>query len=347
MKTKPKDIPYCGVREQKIAALSLESVNAEALDTFIHMIAERYKIHLRKDVKQTGPPYTKDAILKEFRFTNVRREHDKETKWVIQHITSNRSLSYEDKLLNCILFRLFNKHETAKLLGMPIEFIKFYDPEVYRFAFAKQKKLQPSYVFFTGAFNTGGLKRALKWYLPEGRADSMEMRVMYFMQYLMDQGVTHYLTSKDAESPEAVCELLQSYMGIGEFLAYQMFVDMTYIDKFPFSENEFTIAGPGAKMGLKYLFHDTGGCTAEELIFWLRDNWKDLNQYNTQSGGKHTLNPQKLFQDLPEEDRVMNVMSLENCLCEFSKYWRVKNNLGRPRQKYKPKTERRSRGTDT
>lgn len=345
MKTKPKDIPYCGVREQKIAALTLESVNAEALDTFIYMVAERYKIHLRKDVKQTGPPYTKDAILKEFRFTNVRREHDKETKWVIQNITSNKALSYEDKLLNCILFRLFNKHETAELLGMPIEFTKFYDPEVYRFAFAKQRKLQPSYVFFTGVFYTTGMKQGLRKYLPDNAKDTMEMRVMHFLNRLYRTGFSKKITNQD--TPMDACNLLKKCAGIGEFLAYQIFVDMTYIDKFPFSENEYTIAGPGAKLGLKYLFHDTGGCTAEELIFWLRDNWKVLNQYNTQSGGKHTLNPQKLFQDLPQEDRVMNVMSLENCLCEFSKYWRVKNNLGRPRQKYKPKTERRSRGTDT
>lgn len=335
MKNKPQDILYCGVSEQKIADFPIENINVDSLDMFLHFVNERYKIHLRKDIKQIHPPYTEDPILKQFRFTNIRREHDKETKWLIQNITSNSKLSYEDKLLNCILFRLFNKHETAELIGMPIEFTKFYMPEIYRFAFAKQQKLNPKYVFFTGAFNTGGLKRALKWYLPEGRADSMEMRVMYFMQYLLDEGITHYLTASDAESPEAVCELLQSYMGIGEFLSYQMFVDMTYIEKFPFSENEFTIAGPGAKLGLKFLFDDIANMSAEELIFWLRDNWEALNQYNTQKGNKHTVSPKILMEDLPEDDRRMNVMSLENCMCEFSKYYKTKNGIGRPRQKYR------------
>ena len=336
MKNKPQDILYCGVSEQKIADFPIENINVDSLDMFLHFVNERYKIHLRKDIKQIHPPYTKDPILKQFRFTNIRREHDKETKWLIQHITSNSKLRYEDKLLNCILFRLFNKHETAELINMPIAFSKGYDPEEYRELFEQKQQENPHYVFFTGAFNTGGLKRALKWYLPEDRPDnSMEMRVMYFMQYLLDEGITYYLTASDADSPEAVCELLQSYMGIGEFLAYQIFVDMTYIEKFPFSENEFTIAGPGAKLGLKFLFNDRANMSAEELIFWLRDNWEALNQYNIQNGNKHTVNPKILFSDLPEEDRVMNVMSLENCLCEFSKYYKVHTGQGRPRQKYK------------
>ena len=336
MQNKPHDIPYCGVRADKISSLPIESINLDSLDMFLHFVKERYKIHLRKDVKGIQPPYTHDPILKNFRFTNIRREHDKETKWLMKHITSNSKLSYEDKLVNCILFRLFNKHETAELINMPIKFSKHYEPEEYRPIFEAAKEEDPHRVFFTGAFNTGGLKRALKWYLPEDDpTNSMEMRVMYFMQYLLDEGVTHYLTAKDAETPEDVCNLLQGYMGIGEFLAYQMFVDMTYIDLFPFSENEYTIAGPGAKLGLKFLFSDTGQLTSEELIFWLRDNWNALNQYNTQNGNKHTAYPKIFMKDLSEEDRVMNVMSLENCMCEFSKYYKTANNLGRPRQKYK------------
>lgn len=336
MKHKPKDILYCGVREQKIADFPIENINVEALDVFLHLVAERYKIHLRRDIKQIKPPYTKDPILKKFRFTNVRREHDTETKWLINYVTSNSDLSYDDKLLNCILFRLFNKHETAELINMPIRFSQHYEPEEYRPVFEAAQKADPHRIFFTGVFNTGGLKRALKWYLPEDDpTNSMEMRVMHFMRYLIDENITGYLNNKQAESPEAVCDLLKGYMGIGEFLAYQMFVDMTYIDLFPFSENEFTIAGPGAKLGLKFLFDTKDGMTAEELIFWLRDNWNELNQYNTQHGGKHTLEPKILFRDLPEYDRVMNVMSIENCLCEFSKYWKTKNELGRPRQVFK------------
>ena len=335
MKNKPHDTPYCGVSTQKISDFPKENINADSLNMLLYYVSERYKIHLRKDIRHIHPPYTKDPVLKQFRFTNIRREHDKETKWLIQHITNNQDLTYEDKLLNCILFRLFNKHETSELINEPIQFSKGYDPELYRPAFEQRYEDDPEYVFWTGAFYTGGFKRAAKCYMPEGVKDTMEMRAMYFMKYLLDQDITQQLTADTIESPQDICNLLQSYMGIGEFLAYQMFVDMTYIDEFPFSENEFTIAGPGAKLGLRFLFGDRGKMTYEELIFWLRDNWHELNQYNIQNGHKHTAEPIFLFTDLPEDDRVMNVMSLENCMCEFSKFYKTKHELGRPRKIYK------------
>lgn len=333
MKNKLKDVPYCGVRKQKIADFPIENINLNSLDILLHFVRERYKIHLRKDVYKKPAPWTKDEILKNFRFTNIRREHDRETRWLIKHITDNRNLSYEDKLLNCILFRLFNKYETSELIDAPIEFSRGYDPEDYRHAFVQAQKKDPHRVFFTGAFYTTGMKQGLKAYMPEDVSDTMEMRVMYFMKYLSEEGICN-LTSDSIETPKDMYDLLKSYTGIGEFLAYQIFVDMTYIKKFPFSENEFTIAGTGAKLGLKFLFNDTAGLTHSELIFWLRDNWKALNQYNIQHGNKNQFNPQKRMIDLPEYDRVMNVMSLENCMCEFSKYYRAYNNTGRPRKKY-------------
>lgn len=333
MRNKPNDTLYCGVREYKIKTAQ-PVLNEESLNYLYRFITRRYKIHLRKDVWGKKPPWTKDEVLQEFRFTNVRREHDRETKWLIEHVTSNPDVSYEDKLLNCILFRLFNKHETSELISMPIKFSEDWDPEWYRALFEAKKVEDPHVKFFTGAFNTGGLKRALKWYLPKDDPNnSMEMRVMHFMRYLLDQNITYYLTGPDAETQEDVFNCLQNFMGIGEFLGYQMFVDMTYIKEFPFSENEFTVAGPGCKMGLNYLFEDRDGMTYEECLFWLRDN---LSRVCLEILGK-TLDPESLFVDLPKFDRCFNVMSLENCFCELSKYIRAKTDTGRPRKKYRPK----------
>ena len=88
MRNKPADIHYCGVDEQKILTAK-PKLNEENLRHLYNFITRRYKIHLRKDVLKKLQPWTKDPVLLEFRFTNVRREHDRETKWLIQHITSN------------------------------------------------------------------------------------------------------------------------------------------------------------------------------------------------------------------------------------------------------------------
>ena len=333
MRNKPADVPFCGVRVDKIKS-ARPTVNDENLLHLYNFITRRYKIHLRKDVLKQSQPWTKDPVLLEFRFTNVRREHDRETKWLIKHITSNPDVSYEDKLLNCILFRLFNKHETSEIISQPIRFNTRYDPELYRPLFEARAQTDPKYIFFTGAFITGGMKRALKWYLPKGTTeDSMPMRVMKFMEHLFSAGVVDQI--KACKDQKAVYDLLRGYLGIGDFLAYQMFVDMTYIEEFPFSENEFTAAGPGCKNGLNFLFIDRDGMSYEECLFWLRDNLADL--FHDILG--KPWNPSKLFKDLPQHDRCLNVMSLENCFCELSKYIRAKTGTGRPRKKYVPTKE--------
>ena len=335
MKNKPADVPFCGVRK-KVIKNANPKINEENLLHLHNFIKRRYNIHLKKDVLGKPQPWTKDPVLQEFRFTNIRREHDRESKWLIKNISTNPTLSYEDKLLNSILFRLYNKHQTSELIGMPIHFSEYedWDPESYRHLFEEAISADPHRVFFTGAFNTGGLKRALKWYLPKDTPDnSMEMRVMNFVKYLLNSTMIDDI--KVAKSQQEVFKTLSSCMGIGGFLGYQMFVDMTYIPEFPFSENEFTVAGPGCKWGLDYLFDDKDGMTYEECIFWVRDNLERL--FNEVLGKEWDC--KKIFWDLPEEDRCFNVMSLENCFCELSKYIRAKTETGRPRKKYKPTVE--------
>lgn len=329
MNNKPSDVLFCGVNQLKIDAAE-PTLDQQALKFLYDFITQRYSIHIKKDVLKEAKPWTDDEVLQNFRFTNVRREHDRETRWLIEHITSNSKLSYDNKLLNCVLFRLFNKHETSEIIKQPILFTgkkASYDPEDYRIKFDAVSKRDPSYVFFTGAFITGGMKRALKWYLPKGTTeDNMPMRVMKFMGYLIEDGLVSKV--KSCKDQKAVYDLLRSYLGIGNFLAYQIFVDMTYIAEFPFSENEFTAAGPGCKNGLNDLFLNRSGMSYEECLFWLREHLDNLFE----SIGP--WNPEEVFWDLPEEDRHFNVMSLENCFCELSKYIRAKTGTGRPRKKF-------------
>lgn len=337
MKTKSYDIRYCGVRKNKIENAH-PMFNRKVLRYLNQFIKRRYYIHLRKDVLKEPAPWTNDKVLQEYRFTNVRREHDRETKWLIENIALNKKLSYEDKLLNVVLFRIFNKHETSELIDMPIAFSKDkqWNPERYRSKFENALLVDPKRVFFTGAFITGGTKRALKWYLPNQKDEkSMEMRVMYFMKYLTNTGYVRKLKAAEKENQKAVFDVLNSTMGIGAFLGYQMFVDFTYIPEFPYSENEFVVSGPGCSKGLHYLFTDTSGMTDAECLFWLRDNIDDLFRETVDP----TWDPKSLFWDLPEEDRCMNVMSLENCFCELSKYVRAKRGTGRPRKKYVQRRE--------
>lgn len=327
MKNKPADTLYCGVNKKRIKKAQ-PVLNERNLLYLYNFIKRRYVIHLRKDVLKKDPPWTTDQVLRDFRFTNIRREHDKESKWVIEHITSNPELSYEDKLLNVILFRLYNKHETAELISMPFKFSETPDwnPEWYRSLFEAALVEDPKRVFFTAAFHTVGMKNTLKKVTGESYAP---MRILKFIKILINEGLVDDI--KACTNQQEVYQTLTDYNGIGRFLAYQFYVDMTYIAEFPFSENEFTVAGPGCVMGLNYLFEDRDGMSYEECLFWLRDN---LDRLFVEELGKD-WDAKRLFWDLPEEDRCFNVMSLENCFCELSKYIRAKDGTGRPRKRYK------------
>lgn len=327
MKNKPADTLYCGVNKKRIKKAQ-PVLNERNLLYLYNFIKRRYVIHLRKDVLKKDPPWTTDQVLRDFRFTNIRREHDKESKWVIEHITSNPELSYEDKLLNVILFRLYNKHETAELISMPFKFSETPDwnPEWYRSLFEAALVEDPKRVFFTAAFHTVGMKNTLKKVTGESYSP---MRILKFIKILINEGLVDDI--KACTNQQEVYQTLTDYNGIGRFLAYQFYVDMTYIAEFPFSENEFTVAGPGCVMGLNYLFEDRDGMSYEECLFWLRDN---LDRLFVEGLGKD-WDAKRLFWDLPEEDRCFNVMSLENCFCELSKYIRAKDGTGRPRKRYK------------
>lgn len=327
MKNKPADTLYCGVNKKRIKKAQ-PVLNERNLLYLYNFIKRRYVIHLRKDVLKKDPPWTTDQVLRDFRFTNIRREHDKESKWVIEHITSNPELPYEDKLLNVILFRLYNKHETAELISMPFKFSETPDwnPEWYRSLFEAALVEDPKRVFFTAAFHTVGMKNTLKKVTGESYAP---MRILKFIKILINEGLVDDI--KACTNQQEVYQTLTDYNGIGRFLAYQFYVDMTYIAEFPFSENEFTVAGPGCVMGLNYLFEDRDGMSYEECLFWLRDN---LDRLFVEELGKD-WDAKRVFWDLPEEDRCFNVMSLENCFCELSKYIRAKDGTGRPRKRYK------------
>lgn len=329
MRTKEHDIPYCGVRKKVIDKAEPE-LDMFALKLFNEFIKERYNIHLKKDVLHKKPPYTDNKILREYRFTNIRREHDRETIWLLDNIVNNEFLTYRQKLLNCILFRLFNKHETMEIIGGPIKFEGVFNPIPARNKLYTYYKNHPKYVFFTGAFITGGLKRVLNMKYPN--ETFVPGCVIRFMKHLNESGIMDKIQA--ATTQEEVFNLLRDEEGIGEFLAYQIFVDFSYIKQFPFSENEYTVAGPGCKKGLKYLFKDTDGMTPEECLFWLRDNWCAVGELLEEDCW---FDPKEEMIDLKHYDRVMNVMSLENCFCEFSKYYRAYTDTGRPRKKYKPR----------
>jgi hypothetical protein len=381
MKIKPADILYCGVDEEKIKNANPE-LDDEVLGWHNNYIFERHRIYKRKEIEKLPRPWTDDEIFQKYRFTNVRRELDRESVWLIENISKHPEMSLEEKLLYTILFRVWNKSETFEKLHLPhsLSILDFGEDEIdeMRKLVERLSKEDPKYVWFTSAFIMGGTKQS--WGFPknlelgsdrydipstrerkykvvnkkgkvvkitslkearemtknsseliiEGRENCMPIRMIWLVKYARDVAKVHERVLK-AKSQKEVFDILMEVPGLSAFLAYQIFVDFTYIEEFPFSENEFTVSGPGCNRGLNFLFKDRDGLSDEELLFWCRDN---LPKIWEESGLETDLNT--LFDHLPEYDRCLNVMMLENSFCELSKYTKAKRGLGRPRNNYKP-----------
>lgn len=353
MRSKPADVPFCGVDEARIeqASPSLDPVNLRRLRQFI---TARYRVHIRKDVKGLPAPWTSNKIISQYKFTNVRREHDRQSRYLIENISRNQELSLEDKIVNTFYFRAWNNWETMRDLGGPWDARVMYSPalkEKVRPRFKQLEADEPERKWWSSAYNQGGTKHAWKFPAGDGyqRAykesearkyvdwePDIPLRVFHIGPWLKSgQVVERLLNAKDQQE---AFEVIRSVRGFADFLAYQVFVDLTYIEEFPFSENEFTVAGPGCKKGLDLLFTDYDGLTHEEALFWLREHV--VEEFNKDDSLANEWDPVVVFADLPKWDRRLNVMSLENCFCELSKYVRAAEGTGRPRVKYKPQKAR-------
>lgn len=312
MRNKPADIPYGGLNADKIKNAQ-PKFHAKHKEMFEQFVRDRYTVHLNKDYYKTAKPWTNNPVLQNYKFTNVRREHDKTTIYLLNMLEANSTASYGDKIMNIILFRLFNKIETSQLMGW-VNFSRYNEQSLRN----KLLKADPGFVYFTNAFYTTGMRQGFRKCYPH---EKFEPIIIANVCNDMKRTIVRQLSG--ANTPQEAIDVLQLFNGVGDFLSYQMFVDMTYLPEFPWSENEFVVSGPGCVNGLSELFEDRDGLSYDELLFWLRDNCP--------------ITPdecKELMVDLPEEDRYMNLMSLENCMCELSKYIRAVEGTGRPKNLY-------------
>jgi len=104
---------------------------------------------------------------------------------------------------------------------------------------------------------------------------------------------------------------LQALEGFGSFMAAQVVADLKNTAFHPLANAPdfwtFVAPGPGSKRGLEWYFGRKG------------DFYRDIDHVAAET--------QHVVPNLSNQD-------LQNCLCEFDKYMRVRNNTGRSKRKY-------------
>lgn len=268
-------------------------------DTFWRFAAERQEVFYKKLVG-AWPPWTHDAILQTYKFTNAYRSSDRTSQYLIRHVIYEGEQTPREIFFRTVLFKLFNKIETWELLKSRIGLPLATEYKVERYDEALADALEQGIRIYSGAYimpsalGFGGqrkhgnhlrlLEKMLRDDVPERVADTREMR--------------------------AVFSLLRSYHSVGDFLAYQIAIDLNYGALTNFSEMDFVMPGPGARDGIRKCFVSLGDCSEADVIRLVTETQAD--QF-----ADRDLKFRSLW------GRPLQLVDCQNLFCEVDKYARL------------------------
>jgi hypothetical protein len=282
------------------------------INDLLYFIKERHSIYLKKE-KGLPKPWTKDEILQTYKFCNVYRELDTVTRWITRKIRGPYSTNRDLWFMLCIA-RQINWPDTLQELidkkAWPIN--NRWDPmkacEVMR---ARQKQGEKIY---TGSYMLrGDIQKA------EGPNDKPLYTCMTVLGGVWDK--RKLLEPKMHSTLEKAHKALLGNHGWGSFLAAQVVADLKYAPQLKNASDWWTWAasGPGSRRGLNRVLGRpvTSPWDEVEWLSRLQDLSKEVAPHVKKWG-------------MPE----LHNQDLQNCLCEYSKYAKVKDGTGRPRSLY-------------
>lgn len=282
-------------------------------DLLLYWIKERYAIFQKKETGLPAP-WSEDPIFQTTYFCNVHRENDRVTRWI-----RNAYSPWVDHPLfeyNIVLARFLNRISTLEAIG---GFQVSHDPETLKYVL--------------GSLAGEGAKIWGNAYVITTHGQKMD-KLAYLVQVL-DATHAHLEVIRAASRGVVVkgsftvvprcgttAAVLQHIPGIGSFLSAQVVADLKNTPGHPlYSSTDratFVQPGPGSLRGLGW-FHGFKGKVVTPTNFDLM------------FGGvrKH------VDANWPEGVPSVDNQDLQNCLCEFDKYCRVKNGTGRSKRNYK------------
>jgi len=250
-------------------------------------------------------PWSEDTVLNQYKFTNAYRASDRVSQYLIKNIIYNKNLPESPKeiLFRILLFKLFNKIETWELLSSKLGFLTFED---YRFKHYDD--------ILNNAINNGNRIYSAAYIMPSGGSyfgyKRKHTNHLKLIEFILESETEKKLMS--SKTMQEAFEILKGFPGFGDFLAYQLLIDINYSTLLNFSESEFVVPGPGAKGGISKCFTDTAGLSEVELIKLVTDR----QEYEF---ARLDLNFKTLW------GRPLQLIDCQNLFCEVDKYARVKH----------------------
>jgi thymidylate kinase len=291
-----------GRTRQAIVSHILPLKPSVVYDTYWRFAAERQEIFFRR-LEGESRPWTTDPILAEYKFTNAYRASDRVSQYLIRHVIYRDDLpdSPEEVFFRIMLFKFFNKIETWNALENALDPLTFED-----YSFDRYDKV------LTGAMDGGAAIYSAAYIMPSGGRelghDRKHRNHLVLLERMLADSVPQRLAG--CRSMQRAFELLKSYPGLGDFLAYQFVTDINYSEMTDFTESEFVVPGPGALDGIKKVFRDCAGLSDAEVIKFMTD--RQEREFD-----RLGLTFRSLW------GRGLQLIDCQNLFCEVDKYARV------------------------
>jgi len=267
-----------------------------------YWIIERENIRLRKRIAFAMPTWKygwhDDPVMGNVRYCNVRREDDKVTKWLAE----NWRPQYHE-VWQILLARLINNIPTLDHLK---DVIAIEDNTCLESIKKELKNLRKEGPIFGNA------------YLVSTNGISMD-KVDYIIDRVLKpaRGEAFLQHAHFSGTLVSACQVLCQLNGVSTFMAGQIIADLKNTEGHPLQAapdwHTWAAPGPGSLRGLQAFY----GATVSPCSFTvaLGDCWAATKPL------------------LPQYLHDMHMQDFQNCMCEFSKYMRVKNG-GRARNRY-------------
>jgi hypothetical protein len=269
-------------------------------DSYWRFAAERQAIYERR-LKDRSGPWTRDPVLRTYRFTNVYRAADRVSQYVISDVQyrADRSQSPEELFFRTLLFKLFNKIETWEMIERALGPVSWRNVDFDAISRLLDDTLRRGYRIYSAAYIMPS---------PPLGHDRKHANHLALLAMMMSDGLAGKV--QRARSLREVYELIKPYPGLGPFLTYQYAVDLNYSNLLEFDEAEFVVAGPGALDGIAKCFSDVGHRSPTDIIFEMVDRQdREFARLGLPFLGLY--------------GRKLQPIDCQNIFCEISKYARV------------------------
>ena len=268
------------------------------LATYWRFAAARQQIFHRR-LRGDSPPWTDDTILARHRFTNAYRAADRVSQYLIRNVLYDGPQQPQEILFRALLFRFFNRIDTWEAL------LRHVGPPTWSHFDANRYRQALDSLFATGAplYSSAYIMPSPAFSNPRKHLNHLAL-----LEYILRSGAPHHLAR--AKSLDAIFNIMRGYPSLGSFLAFQFAIDLNYSNMIDFHENDFVVAGPGARNGIRKCFEDSAGFGDADII-------RIIAERQDYEFRRHHLTFQTLW------GRSLHLVDCQNLFCEVDKYARV------------------------